>query len=116
MAPSIILHYGFPNGCSHDPRRNLRTSCRGYVLPTAMRRGSSLVVEILPQLRLFWILPLFVLPLVPVIKVGFGGSAPRGDLPYLHVDDLHCIWIDVWNSWILIVLLVHPEDLRGSQS
>ena len=116
MAPSIILYHGVPYGSPFDSCGYLRPGCRGYVLPTVMRRGSSLVVEILSQLCVFGILPLCVLPLVLVVKVGIGGSSPRGNLPNLHVDDFDCVRIDVWDSRILIVLLVHPKDLWGRQS
>ena len=116
MAPSIILHHGVPYGSPVDSRGYLRPGCRCHVLPTVMRRGSSLVVEILSQLCVFGILPLCVLALVLVVEVGIGGSAPRGDLPNLYVADFDCVRIDVWDSRILIVLLVHPKDLRGRQS
>lgn len=73
------------------------------------------MVEEFYELRLGWILPLFVLALVLDFQVGFGGCASRSGLPYLHVDDFDCVWIDVWYCWVLILLLVYPKDLWISQ-
>ena len=73
------------------------------------------MVEEFLQLRLGRILPVPLLALVFVVQVGFGGSAPHCDLPDLHVDDFHCVRIDVRNSWVLILFLVYQNNLWSCQ-
>ena len=115
MVAPALLHYGIPHGCAIDPCSYMCSGFNGYVLPSALCGGSPLVVEVVCKLCQCRTLPLHLFSLVLEFQVGFGRNLACDGLPYIHVNDLDRFRIDVRNSWILILLLVHKKDLWGCQ-
>lgn len=115
MAAPVVLHYGLPYGSGGNPWCDVCPSLVCDVLPTALCGGSSLVVEVFLQLCVCWAVPLLILDLVFGIEVGVGGCVAGDGVFDVHVDDFVGLCIVLWHSWIYLLLLVHKEDLWGSQ-
>ena len=113
MVAPTLLHHGISDGGAIDSRGHNCRGRNGILLPSALCRGSSLVVEVVLELCIHWVVPLHVLTLVLGNQNALGWGSPGSCLFVIHVYDIDGSRISMWHCRIPVLLLVYKEDLWG---
>ena len=107
MVAPAVLHYGISDGGAIDSRSHHCRGRNGDVLPPALCGRSPLVVEVIPELCIYWVVPLHVLTLVLGNQNALGWGSPGSCLFIIHVNDIYGSRISLWHCRIPILLLVY---------